>query len=139
MSPTTLLQDLQPQSMSSSLIKFNSNYHNTYQGQISLGTIPQLDGLSNVSAIYLQQQQEKAPVPIDDKECDNWHKVFETKQKLEHHNDEYQFGCEDCFICFTSTFHADLHELDKHPDTCYASDHIPPFTKLQFAAEVRWF
>ena len=62
-----------------------------------------------------------------------WNKI-----QLEDLNNENQWGCDECFICYTSKFYADLHELEEHPDTSYVRDHIPTSTKLQFAAEVRW-
>ena len=75
----------------------------------------------------------------NESECNNCHRVFENKAELEKHNETYQFGCEDCFICFTSKFYADLHELELHddPENCYVRDHIPNSTKLQFAVGVR--
>ena len=44
-----------------------------------------------------------------------------------------QFGCDECFHCYTSKFYADLHELEQHPDTFYVRDHIPSSTKEHFA------
>ena len=117
----------------SALIKLNSNP----LGQTSLGTIPQLDGCTHVAATNLQTQHHPEFSPTDSKECDNYHRKFETKIQLEDHNDENQWGCDECFICYTSKFYADLHELEEHPDTSYLRDHIPTSTKLQFAAGVR--
>ena len=93
------------------------DHPNTCQGPISL-VISQLDGCTDD---YIQ-------------ECDNCHEVFETPHQLELHDAKNQFGCEDCSICFTSKFYADLHELEKHPETSYARDYIPDSTKLQFAS-----
>ena len=91
----------------------------TCQGQVSLGIpIPQLDGATSSN------------------KCDNCNVDFETSNQLQHHNETYQFGCEECFICFTSKFYADLHELEKHPGTTYARDHIPNSTKLMFASRL---
>ena len=50
-----------------------------------------------------------------------------------------QWGCDECFICYTSKFQAELPELEEHPDTFYVHDHNPTSTKLQFAARVRRF
>jgi hypothetical protein len=98
--------------------------------------IPQLDGSTDGSA-YLHNLKyfsnlDKETATI--RKCDNCHKFFETEHQLELHDARNQFGCEDCSICFTSKFYADLHELDKHPGTSYARDHIPDSTKLQFAS-----
>ena len=49
------------------------------------------------------------------------------------------FGCEDSYICFTSKYYADRHELEHHPDACYVRENIPNSTKLQFSAGVRLF
>ena len=62
---------------------------------------------------------------------------FENEEKLQEHQDNYEFGCDECYICYKSKFHVDLHELEKHPDSTYARDHIPYPTKLQFAAGCR--
>ena len=65
------------------------------------------------------------------------HEAFENETELNKHNEKFEFGCEDCSICFTSKLMYDLHELEKHPDSNYARDIIPQTTKLQFAAGVK--
>ena len=94
--------------------------------------IPQLDGFTDGSK-YLQNvryypnlDQETATI----RKCDNCHKVFETEHQLELHDARNQFGCEDCSICFTSTFYADLQKLHKHPRSSYACDQILPSYSL---------
>ena len=57
--------------------------------------------------------------------------------ELDHHNELYQFGCEDCGICFTTKLKFDFHELEKNPKTGYARDIVPQATKLQFAEGLR--
>ena len=61
--------------------------------------------------------------------------VFDVESQLDLHNDVNQFGCDEdgCGICFTSKYLADLHELEAHPGTSYARDHIPQSTKKDFA------
>ena len=122
----------------STLITVNSNSANTCQGQVSLGIpIPQIDGSTEVSPGHLLQPQLAQDVdrgaPSSNK-CENCHTRFETRKQLEDHNETYQFCCDEdeCNICFTSKFLVDLHELEKHPDTTYARDHIPDSTKLHF-------
>ena len=53
--------------------------------------------------------------------CENCSETFQTDELLTKHNEENQFVCDDCFMCLTTQFHADLHELDKHPDSVYAA------------------
>ena len=84
--------------------------------QINLG-IPQVDGFEEISNI----------------KCDHCSKPFETTKQLQHHEEKNQFGCDECFHCYTSKFYADLHELEQHPDTFYVRDHIPSSTKEHFA------
>ena len=66
-------------------------------------------------------------------ECDNCHQKFTTEVQLKHHDETYKYGCEDCSICYRSTYLFDLHELAEHPNTHYALSIIPHSTKLQFA------
>ena len=80
--------------------------------------IPQLDGSKDA---------------ISSIQCDNCHKCFETRDQLTDHDELHQFGCDDCGICYTSQYFADLHELAEHPGTYYALNIIPHSTKLQFA------
>ena len=83
---------------------------------VQLG-IPQLDGAAEAPSF----------------KCDNCSKPFKTRSQLEHHDEKHPFGCDDCFLCFTSKFYADLHQLETHPETSYVRDHIPYSTKQQFA------
>ena len=83
--------------------------------------IPQLDG-SSTDAIAISTIQ-----------CDNCRKPFQTRDQLTEHDEIHQFGCDDCGICYTSQYFADLHELAVHPGTYYALHIIPDSTKLQFA------
>ena len=100
--------------------------------------IPQIDGFAEESPIHHQNHQTQPSQNADQgSKCDNCRTVFETRSQLELHDEMNQFGCEECYICFTSKFRADLHELEKHPDTSYVVNHIPYTTKLQFAAGFR--
>ena len=97
--------------------------------------IPQIDGFAEESPIHTSNYQPQlSPTADQGSKCDNCFTVFETRSQLELHDKMNQFGCEECYICFTSKFCADLHELEKHPDTSYVVNHIPYTTKLQFAA-----
>ena len=83
--------------------------------------IPQLDG------------------PIHSKfECENCGKNFENEEELKTHTDQHEWGCEDCNVCFTTKYSADLHELEHHADSpdsiSYIRDYIPESTKRMFAA-----
>ena len=100
---------------------FISNYGNE---------IPQLDGKidfnSPVSTTSLEIKFE------------NCGKIFETEKRLKDHTDKHEWGCDDCLLCFTTKYSADLHELEYHghdPDSLvYIRDHIPDTTKRLFAA-----
>ena len=65
--------------------------------------IPQVDGFAEISSI----------------KCEHCSKAFETLEQLQDHEEMNQFGCDECFHCYTSKFYADLHELEQHPDTFY--------------------
>ena len=80
--------------------------------------IPQLDGIALETSTH---------------ECENCHTKFKTESQLKHHDETFQYGCEDCSICYQSTYLFDLHELAEHPDSHYALSIIPQSTKLQFA------
>ena len=45
----------------------------------------------------------------------------------------YPYICEDCGICFTSTFNLDFHKLKEHPDVTYAQKIIPIETRIKFS------
>ena len=64
--------------------------------------------------------------------CETCSETFQKDELLTKHTEENQFVCDDCFICFTTQFHADLHKLDKHPDSVYAANYIPNSTKQLF-------
>ena len=66
-------------------------------------------------------------------QCDNCSKPFTTRSQLQLHDEMHQFGCDECFLCFTSKIYADLHQLEAHPETSYVRDHIPYSTKQHFA------
>ena len=90
--------------------------------------IPQMDGSQ-----FLNQVDHA----LVSNECENCGKTFESEGKLQEHIERYEFGCDECQICYTTKFHVDLHELEKHADSTYARDHVPYTTKLQFAAGCR--
>ena len=81
--------------------------------------IPQLDG-AFASLTYF--------------ECENCRKSFPSKDDLDLHNELNQYGCDEdeCGMCFTSKYLADLHELEMHPETSYARIHIPDTTKVDY-------
>ena len=107
-------------------------------------SIPQLDGATlDMSTTILAQhdaflQLHPQPGPNQPPKadsstlCGNCHKVFETGEELVQHDESHQFGCEDCHLCFTTQFLADLHELANHPGTVYAVNYIPHSTKVYF-------
>ena len=70
-------------------------------------------------------------------ECENSHTTFGSQTELDQHNAKYQYGCEDCGVCFTSNEKFDFHELEKHPETGYVRDIIPQATKQRFADGLR--
>ena len=98
--------------------------------------VPQLDGapphVPQAPGIYCLLQED-AVLEHSQPQCENCRQSFEIEENLQ----KYEFGCDECYICYKSKFHVDLHELEKHPDTTYARDHIPYPTKLQFAAGCR--
>ena len=71
-------------------------------------------------------------------ECENCGKNYESEEELKTHTDQHEWGCEDCLLCFTTKYSADLHELEHHADTpdsiAYIRDYIPETTKKMFAA-----
>ena len=102
----------------STITMVNSDPLNISQGKVSLGVIPQLDGVSHNSF-----------------KCDNCGVELESEKELENHDQTHQFGCDDCFLCFTSKFLADIHQLEKHHGTSYARINIPSTTKMHFASK----
>ena len=107
--------------------------------------IPQLDGAPpDVIEAPVQCLQDDEDVEHEEQaalhnnlQCENCHNIFETDKILQEHLKIHEFGCDECFICYKTKFHVDLHELEKHPHSTYARDHIPYTTKLQYAAGCR--
>ena len=104
--------------------------------------IPQLDGSqpqpppNNGGHQHLDISPLSQPNQSGNK-CENCGKIFDDERNLKEHLDTHEFGCDDCYTCYKTKFHVDLHELEKHPDSAYAQNHIPYTTKLQFAAGCR--
>ena len=107
--------------------------------------IPQLDGASSdviqASVQFLQDvedvEHEQQAALENNLKCENCHNIFESEKNLQEHQEIHEFGCDECYICYKTKFHVDLHELEKHPHSTYARDHIPYTTKLQYAAGCR--
>ena len=95
-------------------------------------TIPQLDG--GLDKYFTHQDPVAQPcyVPPSDSQCEHCGKPFKSKDDLELHYEANQWGCDECYLCYTSKELADLHELAEHPGTFYALQHIPNSTKLKF-------
>ena len=121
----------------------NPSFNYTQTGQ----NIPQLDGGVDASSTQPQKLQggpspefqSNAPFNY---QCENCKDLFETNSTLKLHADQYQFGCEDCSICFTSEESFDRHELAEHPETFYTHHPIPNTviqnsTKFNFSASYR--
>ena len=97
--------------------------------------IPQLDGQID------QSHDVSVSIPSITRQsqnrCENCEKNFETEKDLKIHMDKHEWGCDDCFLCFTTKVSADLHELQHHGDSpdsiAYIRDHIPESTKRLFA------
>ena len=70
--------------------------------------IPQLDGNGQV-------------------ECENCERNFKTEEELKKHMEEHEWGCDDCRLCLTSKYFADLHELK-----------IKLFTKAKLSLSLFW-
>ena len=96
-------------------------------------TIPQLDGdalppslgVESSDSFYADSQYK----------CENCDKNFNSEEGLQNHRDNHEWGCDDCYLCLTSKYLADLHELEFHPDSMdYINNHIPDTTKKLFAA-----
>ena len=126
--------------------------HSTAENQF-YHHIPQLDGDSHSHPLVPQahnlpqilpsqsQQSHQPPFPpypcAVTNNCENCGKIFNNETELKEHLDKHEYGCDECFICYRTKFHVDLHELEKHPESDYARDHIPYTTKLQFSAGCR--
>ena len=114
----------------STLAIVTSNPSNTTTSDLSSENyIPQLDG---------HVEDHSSSSQYSENTCENCNKNFESKAVLKKHTDEHEWGCEDCFLCFTSKCDVDLHEMEVHGDTPdsigYIRDHIPESTKRLFAA-----
>ena len=48
------------------------------------------------------------------------------------HTDKYKWGCDDCFVCFTTKHPVDFHEMQYHSHTPvsigYIREHVPEST-----------
>ena len=111
----------------STIAIINSNLaKNITSSHSTENSIPQLDG-SIQSSFSLSEIK-----------CENCSKNFESEKMLTAHTDKHGWGCDDCFLCFTTKCAADLHELEYHGDTPeslgYICDHISVSTKQMFAA-----
>ena len=96
--------------MSSITTKVNTNA--TFEDQCSPAEdkIPQLDGHRDLDG----SQHQQLPVnqaQHDEYACENCHKAFESEHQLNQHSEIHGYGCEECFICYTSKYLVDLHEL----------------------------
>ena len=89
--------------------------------------IPQLDGAV-----------ETLPQPAPNHQCENCGVIFEAENALKEHIDDHEWGCDDCSLCLTSKYLADLHEIEYHgfePDSIlYIQNHVPESTKKQYEA-----
>lgn len=63
--------------------------------------------------------------------CETCEKIFLDEDEFRIH-DSFQFCCDECFICFPTRIAADLHELEAHPGSFYATTYIPDSTKQMF-------
>ena len=95
-------------------------------------TIPQLDG----DALPSSSDVEYSDSFTTDSEykCENCGKNYDTEKGLQDHRDNHEWGCDDCYLCLSSKYLADLHELEYHPDSIdFIHNHIPDTTKKLFA------
>ena len=116
--PDTLCPDTVYQSPAAQVVP--PHHHVTHQN------VPQLDG-----------QDDVEEGPHSKHQCDTCQAAFESEQQLHQHSESHGYGCDECFICYTSKYLVDLHELQEHPETSYARDHIPESTKIEFEARNR--
>ena len=136
--PTLPVTTTTPCTPTRSILTLISPSSNTMcQGQASLGKdqISQLDGAQSQAEHVQDSHQQNLTMPPF--KCDNCEKTFCTIEELKHHTDSHGWGCDECFICYTSKYLADLHELEHHPGTSYAHNHIPESTKMDFRARKR--
>ena len=70
--------------------------------------------------------------------CKNCNENLESEEMLNIHIYKHAWGCDDCYICFTSKLAADLHKIEHHCDTPngigYIRDHVPEGTKQLYTA-----
>ena len=102
-----------------------------YSNNISVSSddkIPQLDGAVSMESSSFQDLPEKSTRF----QCETCLTFFMSKHLLDEHNDDHNFCCDDCYICYKSQEEADLHELAVHPDTHYACTYIPQSTRMLF-------
>ena len=73
-------------------------------------------------------------------QCDNCDVMLENEVERKLHENNYQFGCEDCRLCFKSEHQYDVHELNEHPEVFYAHHNISDPAVRQFTKNFRnWF
>ena len=93
---------------------------------------------SNITSGKANIPQIDGQVDDDECKCENCNKIFENEKQLQTHLDQHGWGCDECFVCFTTKLSADLHEMEYHghdPDSIsYIRNHIPESTKQMFAA-----
>ena len=117
-----------PLSTLTTIVNSSDTYDHQDQSSLRGEQIPQLDGM----------QEHPQPVhQVSCWQCENCGKAFESEEHLNNHTEIHGWGCDECLICYTSKYLVDLHELEMHPGTSYARDHIPEATKIQFAARNR--
>ena len=80
--------------------------------------IPQLDG--GGSSRNVVQQRVK---------CDACRELFESQELLNEHMEIFEYGCEDCELCFSSEFEHDVHEHAVHPTEYFTYNKVSPRTK----------
>ena len=104
------------------------------------GFIPQLDGqiIDTSSISYPTRSPCAIGKTTSQFACENCEENFESEKLLKEHTDKHEWGCDECFLCFTTKYSVDLHELEHHghePDSiAYIRDHIPQSTKDLFQA-----
>ena len=78
------------------------------------------------------------PATTSQVKCENCDTNFVSEELLKIHTDQHEWGCDECFLCFTTKYSADLHALEYHANTpdgiVYIRDYIPETTKKLFVA-----
>ena len=78
-------------------------------------SLPTRDG-SNIPITLVESNTNtllsphEEPVEISTYKSENCGETFLSEQTLQKHSDQYEWGCEDCSLCLTSKYLADLHE-----------------------------